>query len=128
MVEFRNANRGIEALGYKLASLAVDAPEQARRLRAMLELHFPVLCDVDRQAVKAWGLFNRHERGGIAVPATVVMTPQGRIDLMQREGMTRRLKAGELLRHLAGDKALPRRRAVIPRWRDWWRAARKYRG
>lgn len=126
-MEFRNANRGIEALGYKLASLAVDAPEQARRLRAMLELHFPVLCDVDRQAVKAWGLFNRHERGGIAVPATVVMTPQGRIDLMQREGMTRRLQAEELLAFLGGRRR-PQRRAVIPRWRDWWRAARKYRG
>jgi peroxiredoxin len=123
LVEFRHANRGIEALGYKLASLAVDGPERARRLRAMLELPFPVLCDVDRQAVKAWGLYNRHEHGGIAVPATVVMTPGGCIEYFQREGMTRRLQAEELLTFLGGGRR-PQRRAVVPRLRDWWRALR----
>lgn len=120
-MEFRNARDEFERLGYRLASLAVDAPERARRLRAMLELPFPVLCDVERQAVKAWGLYNRYERGGIAVPATVVMTPGGCIEYFQREGMTRRLKADELAAFLAGGRR-PRRRAVIPRLRDWWRA------
>lgn len=122
-MEFRNANAAFERLGYKLVSLAVDPPERARRLREMLELPFPVLCNVERQAVKAWGLYNRYERGGIAVPATVVMTPAGCIEYFQREGMTRRLKAHELVAFLGGG-GRPQRRAVIPRLRDWWRALR----
>lgn len=122
-MEFRNAHPELERLGYKLVSLAVDPPERARRLRAELELPFPILCDVERTSVQTWGLYNRWERGGIAVPATVVMTPEGRIELFQREGMTRRLQAHELVAYLGGGRR-PQRRAVIPRLRDWWRALR----
>jgi peroxiredoxin len=123
LVEFRNCNPELERLGYKLASLAVDPPARAQRLRAMLELPFPILCDVERTAVQSWGLYNRWERGGIAVPATVVLSPEGRIELLQREGMTRRLRAHELVRFLARGGRL-RRHAVIPRLGDWWRALR----
>ncbi|MGH9483397.1 MAG: redoxin domain-containing protein, partial [Terriglobales bacterium] len=111
-----------EILGYHLAALAVDPPQRAAALRGRLHLQFPLLCDPERSVVTAWKLYNPRERGGIAVPATVVIGSDGRIQHMEREAMASRLRAVDLLAWLREPQAAPRRRGIWPSWRDWCRA------
>jgi len=134
-VEFDRQAEAFEALGYRLAALSVDVPERLRAARARIGLRMPLLCDVTREAVKGWDLYNRRERGGIAVPATVVIGADGAIRFCVREGMARRLRASELLAWLAQPwpqqpwreqpGAVPGPRGYWPGWRAWWRALRR---
>ena len=127
-MEFDRLAEAFEAQGYRLAALSVDVPERSRAVRARIGLRMPLLCDVMREAVKAWDLYNRRERGGIAVPATVVIGADGAIRYCVREGMARRLRASELLAWLGqpgGAPEPPRARGFWPGWRAWWRALQR---
>ena len=64
--------------GGRLLAIAVDAPHDARRVAQRNNLAFPLLCDTQREVVRAYGLL--HEAGGpdgadIAVPAVVLIEP-----------------------------------------------------
>lgn len=109
-------------LGFSLAALSVDPPARSARLHQRLGLSFALLCDPSRETVKAWVLFNPH-RGGIAVPATLVIAADGRIRLLAREAMAQRLRPGDLLHHLAANGGVvPTKHGFWPRAHDWWRA------
>lgn len=110
------------ALGFKLAAISVDSPERSERTRQLLVLPFPLLSDPDRSQVKAWGLLNARERGGIAVPATFVLDARGCIQWMAVEKLAERTSPASLLAYLRGARTAPASRRFFPRWRDWRRA------
>jgi len=62
-------------------ALSVDPPEDARGVVAKNKLPFRVLCDPDRAVIRSFGLL--HKNGGmtgdIAIPALVLIGPDGRI-------------------------------------------------
>jgi peroxiredoxin len=78
LAEFRDPADDFRAPGIHIAALAVDTPEQSGRVRRQYELPFPILCDTKKDMVRARGLFNAKEKGGIAIPGSrfsVLMLP-----------------------------------------------------
>jgi peroxiredoxin len=65
-----------------LLAVSVDAPEDSRRVVSDLGLAFPILADVERQVIRAYGLV--HEGGGpegetIAIPALLLVERDGSV-------------------------------------------------
>lgn len=68
----------ILALGARLVAIDVDSPPQHSAMIDKLRLPFPMLSDEDRSAViEPWGLANPTDRRNLAIPAIVVVTPDG---------------------------------------------------
>lgn len=135
MAEFRDVYDDFRSLGIQIAALAVDSPEKSERVRRQYELPFPILCDTQKEVVRAWGLFNAEEKGGIAVPASVLVARDRRIRLMMVEGVATRVRAADLLEFFrahpipansADDMAsnAPRQRVSFPSLVDVGRAIR----
>jgi peroxiredoxin len=100
LAEFRDLCDDFGGLGVHMATLAVDSPEQSDRVRRQYELPFPILCDTQKEVVRGWGLFNAEEKGGIAVPAIVLLGSDRRIRLIRIEGVATRIRAADLLEFL----------------------------
>jgi peroxiredoxin len=133
LAEFRDLSDDFRGLGVHIAALAVDSPAQSDRVRRQYELPFPILCDTQKEVIRAWGLFNAEERGGIAVPAVVLVGRDRRIRLFMIETVSTRVRAADLMGFLrshpviadsADDKAseAQRQRVIFPRLVDWGRA------
>jgi len=106
---------------------------QSERVRRQYELPFPILCDTQKEVVRAWGLFNAEEKGGIAVPAIVLVGRDRRIRLMMVEGVATRVRAADLLEFFRAHPVpanpaddvpsnTPRQRAIFPSLIDVGRA------
>ena len=100
MAEFRDLSDDFRGLGVQIAALAVDSPERSDRVRRQYELPFPILCDTQKEVVRAWGLFNAEEKGGIAVPAVLLLGRDRRIRSIMIEGVATRVHAADLLKFL----------------------------
>jgi peroxiredoxin len=133
LAEFGELCDDFRGLGVRIAALAVDSPGQSDRVRRQYELPFPILCDTKKEVVRAWGLFNAGEKGGIAVPAVVLVGRDRRFRLITIEGVASRARAGDLLGFLrdhplffdsAGDVASKarRQRVIFPSLVDFGRA------
>jgi peroxiredoxin len=133
LAEFRDFYDDFRGLGVQIAGLAVDSPEQSERVRLQYELPFPILCDTQKEVVRAWGLFNAEEKGGIAVPAVVLIRRDRRILLRMTEGVATRVRAADLLAFLrahpvAGNSAVDMaantapQRVIFPSLVDFGRA------
>jgi peroxiredoxin len=135
LAEFRDVYDSFRSLGVQIAALAVDSPEQSERVRRQYELPFPLLCDTQKEVVRAWGLFNAEEKGGIAVAAIVLIGRDRRIRLMMVEGVATRVRAADLLEFLRTHPVAansvddmqsntPRQRSICPSLVDIGRAIR----
>ncbi len=133
MAEFRDLSDDFRGIGVHIAALSVDSPERSERARRQYELPFPILCDTQKEVVRAWGLFNAEERGGIAVPAVILLGRDRRIRASMIEGVATRVRAADLLRFLRShpvpaDSAdgmptnIQCQRVIIPSLVDWGRA------
>jgi alkyl hydroperoxide reductase subunit AhpC len=112
------------ASGAEIAALSVDAPSESKVVTDELRLPFPLLCDEDRSVVTAWGMLNRHERGGVAYPALFILGPDLVVRHRVLEGTVKRLWAEEALRRIreperAAAQADRGARVVFPA-RDHW--------
>ncbi len=73
-----------EAIGVGVAGMTYDSPEIIQAFDEKWEIGFPVLRDVDRQHVEAWGIRNQ-EYGpgtfayGVPYPGVVFISPEGEI-------------------------------------------------
>ena len=67
--------------GGKILAISVDPPELSREVVERDGLQFPILSDVERSAIRAYGV--EHEGGlgneSIAVPAQILVRPDGTI-------------------------------------------------
>ncbi|MFQ5590644.1 MAG: redoxin domain-containing protein [Phycisphaerae bacterium] len=75
-------NEELRSRGGRLLAVAVDPPDVAHRVVEQNGLAFSILCDTQREVVRAYGLL--HEGGGpdgsdIAVPAHILIGGDGRI-------------------------------------------------
>jgi len=110
------------AAGADLAAISVDDAERAEPVRQELGLKFPLLCDTRREVVKAYGLLDTAEKGGIAFPATFVIDRERIIRFRALEEVASRVNVDQLLglvRELGrGGEATtqPRKRGVFPGW------------
>jgi peroxiredoxin len=86
-----------QAAGAGVAALSVDDAVHSEAVRQEYALPFPILCDTRHEVVKAWGLYNAKEKGGIAVPATFLLDGDATVRAMAREGVASRLSPEDLL-------------------------------
>jgi len=72
----------INAAGAEVIAVSVDTIEESARLASGLGLEFPLLSDVERKAITAWGLVHEGGKpggGAIARPAIFLVEPDGTI-------------------------------------------------
>ena len=86
--------------------MSVDTSEESARLAEGLGLEFPLLSDVEREAIRAWGV--AHEEGlpgqAIARPASFLVERDGTISWRSLTDNWRvRLRPEELLEALGAD-------------------------
>jgi peroxiredoxin len=135
LAEFRDLFGDFRSLGIHITALAVDSPEQSDRVRRQYELPFPILCDTQREVVRAWGLYNAEEKGGIAVPAVLLLGRDRRVRWIMIESVASRVRAADMLEFLrshpvtsnAAEDTLSspqHQRAIFPSLVDWGRAIR----
>jgi len=105
-----------------VVALSVDGPVDSEAMRAQLGLEFPLLCDTERSVVRAWGLYNARERGGIAVPAVFVVDPDRRIRYRSIDATASRVRTDGVLAFLCDGSPPDGRTMVLPRLTDWVRA------
>ena len=126
MAGYRDRFAELTSLGLGLAAVSVDAPERSLALTAQLQLPFPLLSDTGREVVQAYGLFNRSEKGGIAYPATLVLSRDRVVRFRSLDRVATRVDLGGLFAFLRGGleqspPGVPARARVVPAARDWLR-------
>jgi peroxiredoxin len=126
LAEYQRRFAELSSLGLGLAALSVDPPERSRALAAQLGLSFPLLCDPGREVVKAYGLFNEKEKGGIAYPATLVLDLDRTVRFRSLDRTAARVDLNGLFAFLRSgiDGAAPekpKRVGVVPKLADWGR-------
>ena len=116
MADFRDHYEEIRAVGATLVAISVDAPEVSEALRRQMSLPFAILCDTERQIVKAWGVYNSREKGGIAKPAVFIIGSGLTAQFASLDTVAVRVPASEIVRILRGlqPTAPARRRVYIP--------------
>jgi peroxiredoxin len=108
------------ASGAELVAISVDDATRTELVRQELGIKFPLLCDTRREVVKAYGLLNSGEKGGIAFPATFVIDRERVVRFRALEQVASRVNVDQLLglvRELGrGGEATtqPRKRGVFP--------------
>jgi peroxiredoxin len=126
LADYRDHAAGFRDAGFDLAALAVDEPARSEAMRRQYELPFPILCDTRREVVEAWGVINREEKGGIAVPAIFVIDRDRRVLLASVDGEFLRVGPEALLAALRrpGSGPAPPARFLLGSLLDWRRAVR----
>jgi peroxiredoxin len=94
--EYRDHYDELRAAGARLAAISVDDPSRADAMRRDLSLPFPVLCDTQREVIRAWDLVNAAE-GNIAYPAVFVIDRERRVRYRARESTTARAGVAEVI-------------------------------
>lgn len=119
MAEFRHHDDDFRAVNVGLAAISVDEAGHSEPLRNLYQIPFPILCDTQAEVIRAWGLFDANEKGGISRSAVYVIEPGLKVKYCSVDTTVSRIRASELLDYLkasqAGAKAAPpERRSVIP--------------
>ena len=130
MADFRDHYEEIRAAGATLVAISVDAPEVSEALRRQISLPFAILCDTERQVVKAWDVYNSGEKGGIAKPAIFIIGSGLTAQFVSLDSVAVRVPASEMVRILRGlEPAAPaRRRVYIPTPANFIRGLRNFFG
>ncbi len=65
-----------------------------------MSLPFAILCDTERQVVKAWDVYNSREKGGIAKPAVFIIGSALTAHFASLDTVAVRVPASEIVRIL----------------------------
>ena len=120
MADYSEHLEDFRAAGAELVAISVDDAARAEPCRQELGLKFPLLCDPRREVVKAYGLLNTRENGGIAFPASFVIDRERVVRFRALEDVATRVSVDQLLglvRALGKGveaPAAPRKRGVWP--------------
>ena len=108
------------AAGADLVAISVDDAARSEPVRTELGIKFPLLCDTRREVVKAYGVLNTGEKGGIAFPAAFVIDRKRIVRFRTLEDVASRVGVDELLGFVRAlgkgveSSVTPRRRGVWP--------------
>jgi len=108
------------AAGAGLVAISVDDAARAETVRQEFGLKFPLLCDTRREVVKAYGLLNSGEKGGIAFPASFVIDRERVVRFRALEAVASRVSVEQLLKFVrelgrgAEPQTKPRNSGVFP--------------
>jgi peroxiredoxin Q/BCP len=104
--------------GAEVVAISVDPPERSAPMRTDLQLPFPILCDSSRKVITEWGLLNAREKGGIAIPATILIDRGGVVRLREGEELASRIPPAKMLEYVRalakGASSAPARARVNP--------------
>ncbi len=120
MADYSQHFEEFRAAGAELVAISVDDAARSEPVRQELGLKFPLLCDTSREVVKAYDLFNRAEKGGIAFPAAFVIDHDRVVRFRALEEVASRVNVEELLAFVrelgrgTGTTTAPRKRGVWP--------------
>jgi peroxiredoxin len=114
LADYRDRTDAFLQAGCRIIALSVDELKRTEHLRRTLKLSFPILCDVQRQVVREWDLFNAKEKGGSAVPATFVLDGERGVRLSSIDDVLRRAAAEEVLAFVRGQAAEAARQTLRP--------------
>ena len=120
MADYSQHLEDFRSAGAELVAISVDDAARAEPCRLELGVKFPLLCDTRREVVKAYGLLNTRENGGIAFPASFVIDRNRVVRFRALEEVATRVSVDQLLalvRALGnGTEATvtPRERGVWP--------------
>lgn len=120
MADYSQHFEEFRAAGAALVAISVDDAARSEPVRQELGLKFPLLCDTSREVVKAYDLFNRAEKGGIAFPAAFVIDRDRVVRFRALEDVASRVNVEELLAFVrelgggAGTTTAPSKRGVWP--------------
>jgi peroxiredoxin len=83
-VKLNDIRDQFEAIGVGVVGMTYDKPEIIQQFHEKWEIEYPVLRDLDRQHVEAWGVRNEaYGEGtfayGIPHPGVVLLSPEGEI-------------------------------------------------
>jgi peroxiredoxin Q/BCP len=85
--DFRDSLQSLAAAGYAVLGLSPDKPEKLAKFRERDALTFPLLSDVDRQVLEAYGAYGEKKLYGKTVQgvirSTFVIDEAGKIELAQ---------------------------------------------
>lgn len=126
MAEYRDQYETIRGAGADLAAVSVDGPARSERVRRELRLPFPILCDVKRELITAWGIMAKM-KGGIALPAVFVVDQDRRVRFRSIDTKSRRVPTAAIVDFLRSGMpaaAEAGRNKRFPRLEDWTRAIR----
>jgi peroxiredoxin len=118
LAEYERVRPEFEARGARIAALSVDAANRSEAVRRQSHLAFPVLCDPSRETLKAWGLYNAEEKGGIAKSATFVLASDRRVEFVTVDSVAKRVLAPDLLRWFDSHDP-PARQTIRPGLGAW---------
>ena len=107
----------------------MDTPERSAALAQQLDLPFPLLCDPAREIVRAYGVFNEKEKGGIAYPATFVLDRERAVRFRSLDRTASRVNLDGLFDYLrrgldAQAPVTPERKRLLPHLADFGRVTR----
>ena len=84
-----------------MITVSADSAEELERYRVKSELPFMMLSDPDRKLIKEYDLLNESERGGVAVPAIIVVDRDGYVRYSHVQMKYLRIRNKRLLEDLA---------------------------
>ncbi len=120
MADYSEHLEDFRAAGAELVAISVDDAARTEPVRQELGIKFPLLCDTRREVVKAYGLLNSGEKGGIAFPASFVIDSNRVVQFRALEEVASRVSVDQLLglvRALergTAPQTKPRKRGVFP--------------
>jgi thioredoxin-dependent peroxiredoxin len=85
--DFRDSLDSLSAAGYAVVGISPDKPEKLAKFRERDAVTFPLLSDVDRSVLQAYGAFGEKTMYGKKVTgvirSTFVIDEQGKVELAQ---------------------------------------------
>jgi peroxiredoxin len=120
LADYSEHLKDFRAAGAELVAISVDDAARTEPARQELGVKFPLLCDTRREVVKAYGLLNTRENGGIAFPASFVIDRERVVRFRALEEVASRVSVDQLLelvRELGRgveSRVTPRKRGVFP--------------
>ena len=86
-VNFRDSSAALAAAGYNLLGVSPDSPARLATFAADEHLTYPLLADEDHAVLEEWGAWGEKTLYGRLITgvirSTVVVDPQGRVELAQ---------------------------------------------
>jgi peroxiredoxin len=119
LADYASSYHLFKQAGIEVLAISVDPHDRSAAMRHDLRIEFPLLSDLSRETITKWGLLNRHEKGGIAFPATFLIDRGLLVRFSTTEDTSKRVQADQMLEfiksvQLEAGAAAPGMRRIAP--------------